>query len=576
MQSTKSNIFAGIISPQETAILAGAYKNSNYTPEYTAIFDKTKKALIQNGASEKEIKEIYGPVGLLLALGRQYTSEVNKKIAQKELNLKNGKPDKELDAELTNEYGEFSRIEKALTQIKDAYTYKDEFDKTINKRIRNNPKYYKDISIVKKDGTSELITAQGLINKYPLEIENSDGKKTKTEYPIGLMESYIDGTLEWKIDEKKTEANYRAKYEDELDNQGFISSFFTKKDKKDDKDDKSKTKYNSYYAIDPETKIKYDITEIVKDFGLPKTLAANLNKIFDTDASLIPASLQKTFRQRTGEMGRTISWTSSVKDETDYADKLANDIGQNLSNYMIQKGDAFKIITDDPELAETLNSGVISQIKSTPIKGLTAVKYRPIGSLDPSKRNITLVYDQEILLGANAKDDKYKDWDGSITFEVRSDAEIPGIPKAASGSYYDFILSNNPKGIKQEKIDEQFGLKFQFYKDQNNQIQYKAGYQTVIEDKESKVLSYVWKSVDVNSGTSGPYVENGGFSVLPSNLTVEDVIERLRQIMYSSIIPSNNTTIQKHYPSPTPVSIADQKMMDELNKSNTNILNQYK
>jgi hypothetical protein len=57
-------------------------------------------------------------------------------------------------------------------------------------------------------------------------------------------------------------------------------------------------------------------------------------------------------------------------------------------------------------LAKSLNSCVISQIKSTPIKGLTAVKYNPIGSRDPSKRNITLVYDQEMLLGANVKDYK--------------------------------------------------------------------------------------------------------------------------------------------------------------------------
>ena len=572
LQSTKSNIFAGIISPQETAILAGAYKNSNYTPEYTAIFDKTKKALIQNGASEKEIKEIYGPVGLLLALGRQYTSEVNKKIVQKELNLKNGKPDKELDAQLTDDYGEFTKMQKALTQISNAYTYKLDFDKNINKRIRDNPKTYEKISIVKKDGKSELITAEGLSTTYPS--INDEG--VKETIPVSLMQSYLNNNIEVKKDYKKLSKEY-DEFKEKDDND-FLSifGFGDKKSDKKSTEEKpfGKNSITPYYILDPETNKKYDVSKIVKKYGTPKELSERLDKTIVSDKLLVPAGIQKTLQERTGEMGRTITWTSSVKDETDYADKLANNIGQNLSNYMIQKGDAFKIVTDDPKLAESLNSGVISQIKSTPIKGLTAVKYRPIGSLDPSKRNITLVYDQEMLLGANAKD--YANWDGNITFEVRSDAEIPGIPKAASGSYYDFILSNNPKGIKQEKIDEQFGLKFQFYKDQNDQIQYKAGYQTVIEDKESKVLSYVWKSVDVNSGTSGPYVENGGFSVLPSNLTVEDVIERLRQIMYSSIIPSNNTTVQKHYPSPTPVSIADQKIMDELNKSNTNILNQYK
>ncbi len=387
------------------------------------------------------------------------------------------------------------------------------------------------------------------------------------------MQMYLNNTIEAIPDVKKIDKTYKQWVEEE-DN-AFLN-LFGLGDKKSDKEKVLKNYKKPYVIIDPETNKKYDVTELYDKFGSPKELNERLSKTILSDKALVPAGLAKKLQERTGEMGRSITWTSSIKSEADYADKLANTIGQNLDLYVIQKGDKYNVITADPKLFETLNSGVISQIKSTPIKGLTAVKYNPIGSIDPSKRNITLVYDQEVLLGANAKDDKYKNWDGSITFELKSDAEIPGLPKASSGSYYDFILSNNPKGIKQQEIDEKFGLRFQFYKDQNNQVQYKAAYQTIVEDKETKVLSYVWKSVDVSKGVSGPYVENGGFSMLPSNMTVEDVIERLRQVMYSSIIPNNNTIIQKYYPSQPPVSITDQQVIDELNKSNTNILNKYK
>jgi hypothetical protein len=569
LQSTNSNVFSGIITPQETAVLAAAYQQNNYTPEYATIREKTKKALIQNGASEKEINKIKGPVGLLLALGDRYASEIQKKINQKEINLKNGKPDKVLDAELTNDYGEFTILQKAREQLNNAYTYKKEFDESINLRIQKDPKRYEKISILNKDNRPELVTAENLSIKYP----SINEKGEKTTIPVSLMQMYLNNTIQAIPDVEKIDKKYQEWVEE--DNNAFLN-LFGLGDKKSDKEKVLKNYKKPYVIIDPETNKKYDVTELYNKFGSPRELNERLSKTILSDKALVPAGLTKKLQERTGEMGRTITWTSSIKSEADYADKLANTIGQNLDLYVIQKDDKYNVITADPKLAETLNSGVISQIKSTPIKGLTSVKYNPIGSIDPSKRNITLVYDQEVLLGANAKDDKYKNWDGSITFELKSDAEIPGLPKASSGSYYDFILSNNPKGIKQQEIDEKFGLRFQFYKDQNNQVQYKAAYQTIVEDKETKVLSYVWKSVDVSKGVSGPYVENGGFSMLPSNMTVEDVIERLRQVMYSSIIPNNNTTIQKHYPSQPPVSITDQQTIDELNKSNTNILNKYK
>jgi hypothetical protein len=571
LQSTTSGIFKDMLTAQEASALAKAYKQSEYTPAYTTIVGKIKQGLINKGASKKEIDKINGPVQLILKLEEYYVGEVDKDLAQKEINIKNNTPDPALDSRIINEYGDYTIFQTAKSKMDNAFAHNRDFNRVVSERIKSNPKFYEKISIVKKDGTAELITAQGLVDNYPLEQTDANGKKTKTKYPIGLMQSYINGNLDWKFDAKKTEANKEAKYEKELDNQGFLTElFFGKKIKKDD----SKTNDNFYYALDPNTGVKYDITEIITDYGLPKVLAANLQKTFTTDKSLLPNDLAKTILDRTGEMGRTLTWTSSTKSEKDHADKLANDIGQNLNSYMIQTGGAFNIITADTDLAESLNSGVISQIKSTPIKGLTAVKYNPIGSRDPSKRNITLVYDQEMLLGANAKD--YKGWDGNITFEVRSDAVIPGLPTAEGGSYYDLQLSVNPKGITQTSVDEQVGLKYEVYKDQDGKIKFKVGYQTILEtvdNKGAKVLSYIWKDGTDPSGSTA-YSETGGFKFLPTHKTIEETIDELRQLAIT-VRQQTDTKLQKAYPNVAPVPIADQTFIDEATKTISDISKKY-
>jgi hypothetical protein len=578
VQSTNSDIFSGIITPQEMGIIAKNYQSGEVDKDYNTILDKAKKSLLlKNNISKEAVNNIKNSAGLIMVLGDYYAANIQEKIRKKTLNVKNGTPDKDLDASILDDYKNYTAIETAKTKINNAYASKSEFDLALNNKIQSNPEYYKKVSIVKKDGTRGIITAEDLSEnkKYRLELLDANGNKTGKfiKHPVGLMQQYIDGTLDLKFDAKKTEANYEAKYEKELDNQGFFTElFFGKKIKKDD----SKTNYNSYYALDPETKIKHDVTPIVEDYGTPEELHKRLSKTIDSDKSLIPSKLYKGITERTGQMGRTITWTSSIRSDKDVADRLTNDFLQNIKNNVIQTDDNYSVINASEDLAKKLNSDVIPEIISNPTKGLTAFKYNPIGSVDPSKRNITLVYDQTVLLGKDAKDLKKLGWDGSVTFEIRSDAELPGLPKVASGSFYDMLLSGNTKGIKQTKVDEDFGLKYEMYKDQNNQIQYKIGYQDIVVDKETNVLSYVWKSFNLAENKTGPYSENGGFSVLPSNVTIEDVIERARQVMYSSIIPNNNTTIQKHYPSTPPVSITDQKTIDELNKSNNNILNKYR
>ena len=54
-------------------------------------------------------------------------------------------------------------------------------------------------------------------------------------------------------------------------------------------------------------------------------------------------------------------------------------------------------------------------------------------------------------------------------FEIKSDANIEGFPNGSVGAFYDLLLSSDSKGIKNTDIDEKFGLKYELYKDQNNQ-----------------------------------------------------------------------------------------------------------
>ena len=571
LQSTTSDVFKDILTAQEGSALGKAYKQNQYDdPMYTTAVGKIKQGLINKGASKKEIDKINGPVQLILKLEEYYVGEVNKHIAQKEINIKNNKPDPVLDATIIKEYSDYTVFQTAKEKMDNAYAHNDAFNKKINQKIKKNPKYYEKISIVKKDGTAELITAQGLSEYFSNLPENKSEKKEKINLPVNLAQQYINGNLKVipRIFKVKDSPNFN---QNPLVSKGIPST--------------SQGYKNKYYSfiVDPETGIEYNVTPLVVKYGKPEVLAANLKKTFTTDKSLIPKDVLKTILDSTGEMGRTMTWTSSTKNDKDYADKLANDIGQNLNSYMIQTGDAFNIITaDDKNLAESLNSDIIPEIRSNPAKGLTAVKYNPIGSRDPSKRNITLVYDTETIIGKDAKNkEKYKNkdgtnWDGSITFEVKSDAQIPGLPTAEGGSYYDLQLSVNPKGIIQTKVDEQFGLKYEVYKDQDGQIKFKVGYQTILEsvnDKGEKVLSYIWKDGTDPSGSTN-YSESGGFKFLPKHKTIEETIEELRQLAIT-VRQQFDTKLQKTYPNVAPVPIADQTFIDEANKTISEISKKY-
>jgi hypothetical protein len=567
VQSTNSDIFSGIITPQEMGIIAKNYQSGEVDKDYNTILDKAKKSLLlKNNISKEAVNNIKNSAGLIMVLGDYYAANIQEKINKKALNVKNGTPDKDLDASILDDYKNYTVIETAKTKINNAYASKNEFDLALSNKIQSNPDYYKKIAYTDKKGVTKLLTGEVLSNALK---ERSDDisrkyglKANNPKLPVNLAQMYIDGTL-----------NIIPKIVISENSPNFNKNPLVSKGGQPNKEYKNEYQF---FVIDPETKLEYNVTPIVNFYGKPKELHERLRKTIDSDKSLIPSKLYKGITERTGQMGRTITWTSSIRSDKDVADKLTNDFLQNIKGNVIQIDDNYSVINASEDLAEKLNSDVIPEIISNPTKGLTAFKYNPIGSVDPSKRNITLVYDQTVLLGKDAKKLKNLGWDGSVTFEIRSDAELPGLPKVASGSFYDMLLSGNTKGIKQTKVDEDFGLKYEMYKDQNNQIQYKIGYQDIVVDKETNVLSYVWKSFNLAENKTGPYSENGGFSVLPSNVTIEDVIERARQVMYSSIIPNNNTTIQKHYPSTPPVSITDQKTIDELNKSNNNILNKYR
>ena len=548
IQSSNSNIFSNVLSPQELAVIAKGYQYGDYSKDYKTIFQKTKDNLIKQGVSKEVVNNIKNPQGIILALDDHFKNQMNINLAKKDENIKNNVSDPVLNETIRQNQKDYYRLQDARKKINNAFAFQKEFNDTINKRIQGNPSFYEKVSIKKKDGTIGLITPQDLADKYPLD-KIVDGKKTRIKIPYNILQQYIKGTL----NEKKESSYNKTSEESEYGTLNTISDNYAK-----------------YTFLDPETNINYDLTPIVKKYGTSKELAKRLNNIVITDKSLIPGSLQQTFSERTGKQGRVITYNSLPDKENDLADKYVTSFVQNIDSHVIRKDDKYSIINNNKDIKELLNEDVINDIKSNPVKGLVAINFYPIGIGDnPGKRNVKLSYDKSKLLGSDkATKTKYNDWDGSVVFEIKSDANIEGFPNGSVGAFYDLLLSSDSKGIKNTDIDEKFGLKYELYKDQNNQIQYRAGYKKLIQDPNTKQYSYIWKNWDGN----GTYSDTRGFTPLPSNVTVDDLIDRLRSGKLT-VSEQDDVKLETQYKQVTQPDIAKQARIDELMKRRNNLIN---
>jgi hypothetical protein len=548
IQSSNSNLFSNVISPQELAVIAKGYQSNEFSQEYKTIFKKAKDNLINQGVSKEIVNAIETPQGVILALDTYFENQMLSNIEKKNENIKNNTVDPVLNETIRQNQRDYYKLQDARKKINNAYASQKLFNDNINKRIQSNPLLYEKVSIKKKDGTIGLVTPQDLVDEYQVDERDAKGKVVRRlKIPYNVMQNYIRGTL---TEEKEDIWHYYP-----------TRTWGTGRSKVGEK----------FFAYDPETNIKYDISKIVGKYGTSKELAERLNKTVITDKSLIPGTLQQTFNERTGKQGRVITYNSLPDKENDLADKYANSFLQNIDANVIREKDKYVIVNGTNDMKELLNEEAVNTMISNPMKGLTSMKFYPIGmGDDPSKRNVELVYDISKLLGSDQKTrEKYKNWDGRVVFKIRSDANIEGFPNGSTGAFYDLLLDSNSQGIKNTEIDEKFGLKYEFYKDQNNQIQYRAGYKTIIEtvdSKGAKVLSSVWKNYDGN----GLYTDSRGFVPLPSNITVDDLIDTLRSGKLTVSIQDDIKT-EEYYKQTTQPNLAKQTRIAELTKERNNL-----
>ena len=110
------------------------------------------------------------------------------------------------------------------------------------------------------------------------------------------------------------------------------------------------------------------------------------------------------------------------------------------------------------------------------------------------------------------------------------------------------------------------GLKYELYKDADNNIRFKAGYKLVTRDEKTNTASYDW----VNYDKSSKYDDVGGFEILPPYTTVEDFIQTLRtNVITQATI--NSQLLQKTYDPKMQPDYAKKEILQKLNAERLNI-----
>ncbi|NBU82165.1 MAG: hypothetical protein EBS55_11015, partial [Flavobacteriaceae bacterium] len=136
-----------------------------------------------------------------------------------------------------------------------------------------------------------------------------------------------------------------------------------------------------------------------------------------------------------------------------------------------------------------------------------------------------------------------------FTVELNNEATVRGFPQQIGSSYYNVLLSDNiNKPVNQSDVEEKSGLKYSFYKDADNVIWCKAGYEIAYpvkpEGSSEYILQYKW--MDANPARKGQeYPENNGYTQLPSGQTIDDYVDALRMGLPDQF--KQNSTISQKY-----------------------------
>jgi hypothetical protein len=499
LKSSKSTIFTDILKPNEVAIVSGDMQTKDYTQTNKILVDVVARLKSKN-VPESVTKNIKDPMSLITTVTDYYKSNIAKLQEQNDADILKGVFNKDRQKIIDDNMADYIALTKSRTMLDNAYAYQKEFDEKVNSKLSNSK--YADIRIKKKDGTYGLVTAQNLVEQYDGYEIDENGNTKKVKLPYELMKQYVNGTLK----ENPEDLYHYNPY----DTKGS-----------------GRTKIGTKYTItDPKTNKEYIITDVVKDFGTSKNLKKKLDVGIAKFKQAIPEDIQQSIRNSTGQMGRVITFQSDPSKENDYADQLTFEFFNDLTNNVGRTGDEYNIINAG-DFKDDLTKKIIPGIQSNPKKGLVSIQYHPIGAGDPTKRSVTFKYDREILK-ANTEDKDLKKsldkFNGEINFEIKDDASLKGFPKAYDGSFYDFLLSKTGKVLSQENVDENYGLKYNLFKNPDGSISYNAGIKIVTVDPKTNTPSYSW--VNYNN-VAEPFQDNG-YSTLPPGFTVEDFISSLR------------------------------------------------
>lgn len=548
-QNSNSSIIRNILSGPEVVTIAKAFQTNTYGEDYKSVRDKVKNNLKTAGVSDEVIKNIKDPVGLFGAILDYHKNATFALLTKRDAIVAEGKaPDQQLLTDISSAWSDYVSLNNASGKLQNAYALKKQFDESVNQRITKNPEKYKDISIKKKDGTYGLLTAQSLVDNF----ERVDKNNNKVKMSYDMMNAYINGTLDVKP--------VLSKNNEPIFNEFGVDVDYLKEYER-------KYGHAPYTAIDPATGIKHEIGDIIKRYGKPEVLKKNLTAGLQKFKSDIPSNLQQAMQEQTGKMGRSIVYSSDPSKREDYADVLATQFFSNINSNVVIEDDEYKIINSDKNLAKNLQK-IVRNIISDPASGLTGVSFNPIGIPDPSKRNITLTYskaDVLKLIDKNKRSD-YADWDGTLTFEIRDDANVVGFPTAEADAFYNLLLTNG--SVKQSVEEEKFGLKYDFYRDQNNQIKFRAGYKKVFQDEQTGKLTYIWNNYNGN----GIYTDNGGYETLPGFVTIDDFLNSLKSGMMKQMSQNDLATQKASAQQPT-LDYSTKSKKEELDKMFLNVFN---
>lgn len=530
LTSSPSPYLATIANSSEISIISQAIGKDPKTfvgPEretFNKTFQAVKERLSKNNI---DVSKINGPINLFSGIAKFYEDKIMTDLQAKEENKKKGEVNPTLDANIANELSTtFLNLKQARSNLDKAYAENITFNKAINSKLSDDK--YKDIRVKNKNGGYELITAQSLVDRFPL--IDPKTKKKIGEIPLEVMQDYINGKVKLIPIKESITTGYSP-----TTNTAIVSEVT-----------------RDYQIIDPITKKPYTVTKLVDALGTPQEFKEKLDKAYKSLSQEVDQNELKRFQEETGNMGKAITFLSPNDKGEDYADIIAFDVFSNPTK-LVQKDDKIKIVglKDNDNLAELINQKVIPAITEDPYRGLSATSLYLIGAEDPSKRNVKFKYNlSDLKLGeGDITALRNAGYSGEFTVELNNEATVRGFPQQTGSSYYNVLLSDNiNKPFNQSDVEEKAGLKYSFYKDANNVIWCKAGYEIAVPEQINGTSEYVtsYKWMDANPSRKGQaYPENNGYTELPPGQTIDDYIDALRNSLPDQF-KQNSTILQKY------------------------------